>query len=215
MDPDMSVHVQKIDFPTPSCESTRTLESEGELRVHLERPVSPTPSDLSMKSDKSMRNPPVFKEEDLTQKEGNNLKHLQLRAASHCDQSVNSSKYPSDDGDQTRDGSIIRPEEMVCEVKAVKFCLTCTQSYCGTHVKKHYTVPKLQRHTLVEVTGDLEERLCQEHHRALEVFCRTDQKLICSLCVVTEHEGHDIVYDEIKQAGRQCSPFLVRSSSGQ
>ncbi|KAM9398956.1 interferon-induced very large GTPase 1-like [Salvelinus alpinus] len=27
--------------------------------------------------------------------------------------------------------------------------------------------------------------------------------MICSLCVVTEHEGHDIVYDEIKQAGRQ------------
>ncbi|CAB1326954.1 unnamed protein product [Coregonus sp. 'balchen'] len=69
--------------------------------------------------------------------------------------------------------------------------------------RNHYTVPKLQRHTLVEVTGDLEERLCQVHHRALEVFCRTDQKLICSLCVVTEHKGHDVVYEEIKQAGRQ------------
>eukprot|EP00063_Salmo_salar_P090482 XP_014065317.1 PREDICTED: uncharacterized protein LOC106610464 [Salmo salar] len=283
MDPDMSVHVHKTDFSTPSCESTRTLESDGELsnnlkhlqhrtashsdhsdqsvnlsvdpsngdqskgeRVHLERPVSPTPSYLSMKSDKSMLNPPVFKEEDLTQKEGvllesaesptlsdasanshqsmdtdeedsaqkekNNLKHLQLCTASHMsmsdhiDQSVNLSIDPSDDGDQTKDESIIRPEEVVCdvcEVKAVKFCQTCTLSYCGTHVKKHYTVPKLQRHTLVEVTGDLEERLCQEHHRALEVFCRTDQKLICSLCEVSEHEGHDIVYDEIKQAGRQ------------
>ncbi|XP_055780223.1 fibronectin-like [Salvelinus fontinalis] len=103
--------------------------------------------------------------------------------------------------------SIIRPEEVVCDVcdelKAVKFCLTCTQSYCETHVRKHYTVPKLQRHTLVEVTEGLEERLCQEHHRALEVFCRTDQKLICSQCVVTEHEGHDVVYEEIKQARRQ------------
>ncbi|CAB1326989.1 unnamed protein product [Coregonus sp. 'balchen'] len=69
----------------------------------------------------------------------------------------------------------------VCEVKAVKSCLTCNLCYCETHVKKHYTALKLQRHTLVEVTGDLEERLCQEHHRALEVFCRTDQKLICSL----------------------------------
>uniref|UniRef100_A0A4W5P4V8 Uncharacterized protein n=1 Tax=Hucho hucho TaxID=62062 RepID=A0A4W5P4V8_9TELE len=100
----------------------------------------------------------------------------------------------------------VRPGEVVCdicELKAVKSCQTCTQSYCETHVRKHYTLPKLQRHTLVDVTGDLEERLCQEHHRALEVFCRTDQKLVCSLCVVTEHKGHDIVYDEIKQAGRQ------------
>nr|XP_023990582.1 uncharacterized protein LOC111958497 [Salvelinus alpinus] len=30
----------------------------------------------------------------------------------------------------------------VCEVQAVKFCQTCTLSYCGTHVKKHYTLPK-------------------------------------------------------------------------
>uniref|UniRef100_A0A4W5NCZ1 Uncharacterized protein n=1 Tax=Hucho hucho TaxID=62062 RepID=A0A4W5NCZ1_9TELE len=103
---------------------------------------------------------------------------------------------------------ILRPEEVVCdvcEVKAVKFCQTCTLSYCGTHVKKHYTVPKLQRHTLVEVTGDLEERLCQEHNRALEVFCRTDQILICSLCSVTKHKGHNVVYEEIKQSGRPTS----------
>ncbi|CAB1327024.1 unnamed protein product, partial [Coregonus sp. 'balchen'] len=84
------------------------------------------------------------------------------------------------------------PGEVHCdicsEVKAVKFCLTCTQSYCETHVRKHYTVPKLQRHTLVEVTGDLQERLCQEHHRALEVFCRTDQMLICLECSVTKHK---------------------------
>ncbi|XP_045069890.1 E3 ubiquitin-protein ligase TRIM16-like [Coregonus clupeaformis] len=95
------------------------------------------------------------------------------------------------------------PCDICSEVKAVKFCLTCTLSYCETHVRKHYTVPKLQRHTLVEVTGDLEERLCQEHHRALEVFCRTDQMLICLECSVTKHKGHDLIIEEIKQTGRQ------------
>ncbi|XP_055765125.1 interferon-induced very large GTPase 1-like [Salvelinus fontinalis] len=98
------------------------------------------------------------------------------------------------------------PEEVVCdvcEVKAVKSCQTCNQSYCETHVRKHYTLLKLQTHTLVVVTEELKEKLCQEHHRALEVFCRTDQKLICSLCSVTMHKGHDVVYEEIKQAGRQ------------
>ncbi|XP_071264193.1 interferon-induced very large GTPase 1-like isoform X2 [Salvelinus alpinus] len=195
---------------SPNKDLDETMDPD--MRVHLERPVSPIPSYLSIKSDKSLMIPLGFKDGELAKIEGNNLNHLQLRTASHMstsdqsDQSLNLSRDPSDDGDQTRDGSLIRPEEMVCdvcEVKAVKFCQTCTLSYCGTHVKKHYTVPKLQRHTLVEVTGDLEERLCQEHHRALEVFCRTDQKLICSLCSVTMHKGHDVVYEEIKQAGRQ------------
>uniref|UniRef100_A0A4W5P4M4 Fibronectin type-III domain-containing protein n=1 Tax=Hucho hucho TaxID=62062 RepID=A0A4W5P4M4_9TELE len=109
------------------------------------------------------------------------------------------------EGDLTQKEDI-GPREMVCdvcEVKAVKSCLTCNQYYCETHVKKHYTAPILQRHTLVDVTGDLEERLCQEQHIALDVFCRTDKELICSLCVESEHKGHDIVYDEIKQDGRQ------------
>uniref|UniRef100_A0A4W5M7C9 Interferon-induced very large GTPase 1-like n=1 Tax=Hucho hucho TaxID=62062 RepID=A0A4W5M7C9_9TELE len=116
---------------------------------------------------------------------------------------------PYKDLDETMDPDMksIGPGEAVCdvcdEVKAVKSCLTCNQSYCETHVRKHCTVPKLQRHTLVDVTGDLEERLCQEHHRALELFCRTDQILICCVCVVKYHNGHDVVYDEIKQAGRQ------------
>lgn len=92
---------------------------------------------------------------------------------------------------------VFRPGEMVCdvcdEVQAVKSCLTCTQSYCETHVRKHYTVPKLQRHTLVDVTGDLEEILCQEHHKDLDVFCRTDQMLIFSAVSVQRQTTKDMI----------------------
>ncbi|XP_036372559.1 tripartite motif-containing protein 16-like [Megalops cyprinoides] len=38
--------------------------------------------------------------------------------------------------------------------KAMKYCQTCTASYCETHVRQHYTVAALQRHTLVEADGD-------------------------------------------------------------
>ncbi|XP_014065394.2 protogenin B isoform X2 [Salmo salar] len=224
MDPDMrnnlkhlqlrtASHMSMSDQSDQSVTSSRDPSGDGDQimdeRVHLQRPVSPAPSYISMKSDKSMANPPEFKEGDLTQKEEVLLERAESPTLSNA--SANSHQSMDMDEEDKEENSapkenIIRPEEVVCdvcEVKAVKSCLTCNQYYCETHVRKHYTVPKLQRHTLVEVTGDLEERLCQEHHRALEVFCRTDQKLICSLCVVTEHKGHDVVYDEIKQSGRQ------------
>lgn len=50
------------------------------------------------------------------------------------------------------------PEDVPCDIcteiklKAVKSCLTCTASYCETHIRQHYTVPALQRHNLVEVS---------------------------------------------------------------
>ncbi|KAG9332297.1 hypothetical protein JZ751_015399, partial [Albula glossodonta] len=79
------------------------------------------------------------------------------------------------------------------KVRAVKSCLTCTASYCETHVRQHYTVPALQRHTLEEATADLQHRLCPQHHRALEGYCNTDRKPICSLCALQTHRGHDVV----------------------
>ncbi|XP_076872906.1 uncharacterized protein LOC143522869 isoform X1 [Brachyhypopomus gauderio] len=91
------------------------------------------------------------------------------------------------------------PGDVVCDfctgrkLRAVKSCLTCTASYCETHVRQHYTVAALQRHRLVEVTGDLEKTLCKLHHRVLEVFCRTDQTFICFMCMMEEHKEHDTV----------------------
>uniref|UniRef100_A0A8C8J054 Interferon-induced very large GTPase 1-like n=1 Tax=Oncorhynchus tshawytscha TaxID=74940 RepID=A0A8C8J054_ONCTS len=220
------VHLQRADSSTASCLAMKTDRSTDLFKdysilfkdftqkeyVHQERAESPTLSFVSAKSHQSMDMDEEDEEyedkvEDSAQKENNNLKHLQLCTTSPMTdqnkQSVNSSSIDPSDGDQPRNE---RPEEMlcdVCEVKAVKSCLTCNLYYCETHVRKHYTVPKLLRHTLVDVTGDLEERLCQEHNRALEVFCRTDKVLICSLCSVTKHKGHDTIYDERKPARRQ------------
>uniref|UniRef100_W5L7L7 E3 ubiquitin/ISG15 ligase TRIM25-like n=1 Tax=Astyanax mexicanus TaxID=7994 RepID=W5L7L7_ASTMX len=94
------------------------------------------------------------------------------------------------------------------KLRAVKSCLTCPASYCETHVKQHYTVAALQRHTLVEATGDLERRLCKLHQRDLEVFCKTDQTFICFICTMEDHKGHETALskseDSAVEVGYSC-----------
>uniref|UniRef100_A0A8C2JXF3 Uncharacterized protein n=1 Tax=Cyprinus carpio TaxID=7962 RepID=A0A8C2JXF3_CYPCA len=77
--------------------------------------------------------------------------------------------------------------------KAVKSCLVCLNSYCQNHLEQHESWFKGKRHNLTEATGRLQEMICQKHEKLLEVFCRTDQKCICVLCMIIEHKNHDIV----------------------
>lgn len=74
------------------------------------------------------------------------------------------------------------PGDVACDLctekqlRAVKFCLTCTASYCESHVRQHYTVAALQRHTLVDVTGNLDQKLCNEEQQtALRLEAKLEQ----------------------------------------
>ncbi|XP_058872454.1 uncharacterized protein LOC117432616 isoform X6 [Acipenser ruthenus] len=87
--------------------------------------------------------------------------------------------------------------------KAVKSCLTCLASYCETHVKPHYEGAAFKRHKLVNAIGNLEQKICAEHQKVLEVFCRTDQTCICLLCSQIEHRSHDTVSAEKERSGKQ------------
>ncbi|XP_026990782.2 E3 ubiquitin-protein ligase TRIM69-like [Tachysurus fulvidraco] len=52
--------------------------------------------------------------------------------------------------------SDVGPGDVACDscsgrkIRAVKSCLTCQESYCEAHVRQHYTVEALQKHTLME-----------------------------------------------------------------
>ncbi|XP_048017249.1 tripartite motif-containing protein 16-like [Megalobrama amblycephala] len=86
--------------------------------------------------------------------------------------------------------------------KAVKSCLVCLNSYCQNHLEQHESWFKGKRHNLTEATGRLQEMICPKHDKILELFCRTDQKCICVLCM-DEHKNHETVSAAAQRTEKQ------------
>ncbi|XP_051988742.1 tripartite motif-containing protein 16-like [Xyrauchen texanus] len=103
----------------------------------------------------------------------------------------------------------IRSRDVECDVctgikqKAVKSCLVCLNSYCQNHLEQHEHFFKSKRHSLIDATGRLQEMICPLHDKMLEIYCRTDQKCICVLCMLDEHKNHDIVSAATKRTEKQ------------
>ncbi|XP_054610959.1 finTRIM family, member 82 isoform X2 [Dunckerocampus dactyliophorus] len=101
------------------------------------------------------------------------------------------------------------PSDVPCDfcsgkkLKAVKSCLNCLASYCEKHLKPHYESATFKRHKLVDELGNLDRKICPQHQKSLELFCRTDQMCICAICTVSEHKGHDIVSAEAERSEKQ------------
>ncbi|XP_042560465.1 E3 ubiquitin/ISG15 ligase TRIM25-like [Clupea harengus] len=95
--------------------------------------------------------------------------------------------------------SNVGPDDVECDFctgskhKAIKSCLTCLASFCEVHIQPHYEVPRLSKHKLVNASSRLQVKICSQHDRIIEVFCRTDQKLICTLCSMDDHNEHKTV----------------------
>ncbi|CAL8273578.1 unnamed protein product [Merluccius merluccius] len=93
----------------------------------------------------------------------------------------------------------VDPGEVPCDVctgtklTAVKTCLVCLASYCGTHLEPHQRVAGLKRHKLVDPVDHIEDRICKKHDRLLELFCKTEQLCVCQFCTEKDHKFHPVV----------------------
>ncbi|XP_039465209.1 E3 ubiquitin-protein ligase TRIM21-like [Oreochromis aureus] len=92
-----------------------------------------------------------------------------------------------------------KPGEVPCDIctgtrlKALKSCLVCQTSYCQTHLEPHLTVKGLKRHQLIDAVENLEGRMCTKHDNLLQLFCKTNQTCVCTLCSVLDHKNHEFV----------------------
>ncbi|KAL6485578.1 hypothetical protein MHYP_G00049700 [Metynnis hypsauchen] len=88
--------------------------------------------------------------------------------------------------------------------KAVKSCLVCVVSLCEAHLKPHLEIPALIKHKLVTASSKLQEKICPQHNKLFEIYCRTDQSCICYLCTMHDHEGHNTAAAAVERTQKQA-----------
>lgn len=100
------------------------------------------------------------------------------------------------------------------QTPAIRSCLVCLASYCQLHLRPHSTIPRLQLHPLAPPTSStqMEARMCPTHCLPLALFCRTDQRCVCTHCALLDHRTHQVVplVDECRRKSAELERWLRR-----
>uniref|UniRef100_A0A3Q2UM99 B box-type domain-containing protein n=1 Tax=Fundulus heteroclitus TaxID=8078 RepID=A0A3Q2UM99_FUNHE len=95
--------------------------------------------------------------------------------------------------------------------------------YCEPHLESHQ---KLKKHKLIDPVSNLEDRVCKKHGKMLELFCRTDQQCVCTMCLNDDHaarvtlenvasemkkmeKAKSVRVEKMKCSGEQSTRFAV------
>ncbi|XP_072549119.1 uncharacterized protein [Salminus brasiliensis] len=89
------------------------------------------------------------------------------------------------------------------KVQAVRLCSQCEEPCCEAHTARYNNMNLREKRTVIVVGGEPPKNICLQHNMPLEIYCRTDQQLICSLCLMEHHRGHDAISVGPKSTERQ------------
>ena len=75
------------------------------------------------------------------------------------------------------------------------FCSNCTMNYCNACKERHDKNPIFKDHRVLdkqsENTSDI---FCKVHKsETVKFFCRGCETVICTLCIMNQHEGHEVI----------------------
>ncbi|XP_016099132.1 E3 ubiquitin/ISG15 ligase TRIM25-like [Sinocyclocheilus grahami] len=64
---------------------------------------------------------------------------------------------------------------------------------CQTPFDRHEEFCSNKPNKVMDTTGRQQQKICPQHNKQLEIYCRTDQLYICYLCAVNTHKTHNTV----------------------
>jgi len=85
-------------------------------------------------------------------------------------------------------------DQMVEDLKKTKLQTAVPAgASCQTYFDRHEEFRPSKPHKVIDVAGRRQKMICPQHHKQLEIYCRTDQLYICYLCAVNTHKNHNTV----------------------
>lgn len=74
------------------------------------------------------------------------------------------------------------------------YCSSCNMNYCKECIKKHNKNPVFKNHQVLSKGVTSSENVSCKVHKNEEgkFFCRTCEVVICTVCIMNEHDGHNV-----------------------